>query len=480
MKDEIQGAGRTAGMVFCLSLIALIVIPSAAFSGYEIPTDVLNGGGNRGNSASYRIVDSIGQSAIGTAASASYSEGIGFWYTIGDSVAGLGISGTVSYCPNGDPVPDALLALTGDSTYTIPSGPDGRYLFWGLNGGDYAVTPTKATDLGGVNATDALMVARYTAGLDTFAASQSLACDVNCSGSCNATDALKIVRYTAGVETLPCGGWSFDPINSSYSPLNSDATSQDYLGTRMGDVNASWIPDAGIPKTVVSAAQLAVSVPDLTVVEGEVARIPVTFEGRASIGAMAILLSFPTDLLSYEGIETFPDQLVPVVGCADGIVRIVWVDMTGSTPLRLDADSELVLRFGVREEDDGHGAIELLDGTELADGSGEVIPVELHGGDVSRGHRPEQYYLFQSFPNPFNARTSIRYSLARDSHVDLHVYDITGKRIITLVARAQSAGTRNVVWDGRDENGRDASSGIYLCRLSAGDFGETRKMLLIR
>jgi photosystem II stability/assembly factor-like uncharacterized protein len=103
---------------------------------------------------------------------------------------------------------------------------------------------------------------------------------------------------------------------------------------------------------------------------------------------------------------------------------------------------------------------------------------------------PAQYALDQNYPNPFNPSTKISYSVpplaGRDlvrradgqltavSFVRLSVYDVLGREVATLVDEAQAPGAHEVIWDARN-----VASGVYLYRLTAGSFVETRKMLLV-
>ena len=98
---------------------------------------------------------------------------------------------------------------------------------------------------------------------------------------------------------------------------------------------------------------------------------------------------------------------------------------------------------------------------------------------------PDAYTLHPNFPNPFNAHTTIRYDLQSPAAVNLCIYDITGQHVKSLVNRAQMPGGHSVVWDGTDELGRNAGTGVYVYRLSA--FGPERasvrrfgKLLLVR
>lgn len=94
-------------------------------------------------------------------------------------------------------------------------------------------------------------------------------------------------------------------------------------------------------------------------------------------------------------------------------------------------------------------------------------------------NRPLTTALHQNHPNPFNPSTTILYELPRASQVEIAVFDLLGKRIRTLVQERQQAGQHRLLWDGRDERGADVPSGVYLYRLHAGEFMQTRKMILM-
>jgi len=84
-------------------------------------------------------------------------------------------------------------------------------------------------------------------------------------------------------------------------------------------------------------------------------------------------------------------------------------------------------------------------------------------------------------PNPFNAQTVVSFALPKTSFVKLEVYNTLGQRVRTLVDAPMKAGKHSAIWDGRDEEGNDVASGIYLYRLEVGgDFARIRKILLLR
>ncbi len=93
---------------------------------------------------------------------------------------------------------------------------------------------------------------------------------------------------------------------------------------------------------------------------------------------------------------------------------------------------------------------------------------------------PKDFELYQSYPNPFNNQTLIKYNLLKPCRVTLTIYNILGQKMRTLVDGRQEAGTKTLNWDGKDQKGRDLASGIYFCQLSAGEVTQTKRMVLLK
>ncbi|GEM_PF-965524 len=94
---------------------------------------------------------------------------------------------------------------------------------------------------------------------------------------------------------------------------------------------------------------------------------------------------------------------------------------------------------------------------------------------------PTTYALNQNYPNPFNSSTTISFDLPRRDQVTLSIYDITGRKLRTLINNTLSAGSYSVTWDARNSKGESVSTGIYLCRLkSSSSTSSTRKLLLLK
>jgi hypothetical protein len=93
---------------------------------------------------------------------------------------------------------------------------------------------------------------------------------------------------------------------------------------------------------------------------------------------------------------------------------------------------------------------------------------------------PQEYSLGQNSPNPFNPSTVIHFAIPRAASVSLKVYNIVGQEVADLLIGTLPAGAFWTTWDGKDMNGKTVSSGVYFYRLQAGDYAETKKMLLMK
>jgi hypothetical protein len=93
---------------------------------------------------------------------------------------------------------------------------------------------------------------------------------------------------------------------------------------------------------------------------------------------------------------------------------------------------------------------------------------------------PVSYSLDQNYPNPFNPSTTIRYSLQGKTKVRLKIYNVLGQAVSTLVDDEEIAGLHTALWNGTNSNGVYVSTGIYFYRIEAGNFVQTKKMILLK
>jgi hypothetical protein len=108
----------------------------------------------------------------------------------------------------------------------------------------------------------------------------------------------------------------------------------------------------------------------------------------------------------------------------------------------------------------------------------EVPPVVISAPEVVE--IPSQFRLLQNFPNPFNPQTTIDYQLAERAPVSITIFNSLGQAVKQFTHVSQPAGRYSIHWDGTDVQGQVVVSGIYFCRLEAGHFQATRKLLFLK
>ena len=132
----------------------------------------------------------------------------------------------------------------------------------------------------------------------------------------------------------------------------------------------------------------------------------------------------------------------------------------------LDADDDEDVVFG-RLEGTGGNTIYLNE-------SKHVGIIEENNSDILT------LKLFYNYPNPFNPSTTIRYELTEASAVTLHIYDILGHNIQTLVSESKPAGHYETIWNGTAQDGTPVGTGVYFSRIQAGSYSEVIKMVYLR
>lgn len=194
-------------------------------------------------------------------------------------------------------------------------------------------------------------------------------------------------------------------------------------------------------------------------------------------------------------------DIEPATLMLEGVPALHWNVEDVSTPVGEDAEEcecntlgpdgypDLTLKFGIGGVVRALGAVydgdtipltitgELTDGTAFEGTDCVVIHVNYvkPGGFMASEAESPEVSLLGNYPNPFNPTTDISFSLPAASHVKLEVYNIMGQKVATVIDRFMEAGTHTVKWDGSK-----AASGVYLYRLEAGEFTETRKMMLLK
>ncbi|MGB2696785.1 MAG: T9SS type A sorting domain-containing protein [Candidatus Zixiibacteriota bacterium] len=176
-----------------------------------------------------------------------------------------------------------------------------------------------------------------------------------------------------------------------------------------------------------------------------------------------------TGILSYDGVgklakERYPD-LVEIVPFA-------------SKRNELFAYSSLLF-WEVKRSD---GSVNYLSpfGDEMEMDNKGFLWLKKESSPQKKTSIPASFSLRQNYPNPFNLSTEIEYSLPKDAHVRLVIYNVLGQKVRTLVNEYKSVGTYTIAWDGSNDNGSVTSSGIYFYKLVAGEYTQTKKMVMLK
>jgi len=235
------------------------------------------------------------------------------------------------------------------------------------------------------------------------------------------------------------------------------------------------------------SAQLKFSIPELTAQPGESLNIPVEMTGA------------PTD----SGIFSIQFDIIynPILITADNVIFNTtspvisdWKNEFNLTDGKISfalAGSDFVptdivianLTFMVSEFAENGDMSELHfenlyvnEGTPAASGQDGIIRVVIIGViDRLDSSIPKSPWLEQNFPNPFNPMTMIEFSVPRSGYVSLIIYNVGGAEVARLIDSEMSSGKFSVVW-----NASNMASGIYFYRLQAGDFIQSKKMLLLK
>jgi len=126
----------------------------------------------------------------------------------------------------------------------------------------------------------------------------------------------------------------------------------------------------------------------------------------------------------------------------------------------------------------GQGLVGTTYGTNSTMYSGFLADTLFRGAVTSvaeEGRIPEEYALHQNYPNPFNPSTTIEFALPHAGYVMLRVYNVLGEEVATLISGDHAAGMFKAMWDVSG-----MPSGVYFYRLTAGEYVQTRKMILMK
>jgi len=202
--------------------------------------------------------------------------------------------------------------------------------------------------------------------------------------------------------------------------------------------------------------------------------VPVELTNKAELRGFQFTVNYDAALVTAVKVDGGNDYdfFAPWIDNESGKVTVGIVpDMSMQQPLAAGQRVVAEVAFKVKAD----VSLELSD-VALYGLKAEVVDARWVNGVVKAGAGlPKEFALSQNYPNPFNPTTLIRYNLPVDCQVRLDVYNVLGQRVATLVDGQQKAGYKVATW-----NAQDIASGVYLYKLTAGDFTSIRKMVLLK
>ena len=233
-------------------------------------------------------------------------------------------------------------------------------------------------------------------------------------------------------------------------------------------------------------AEFSLSLGSERVVAGELMAVDVSLANVAALMGYGFALNYETDKFEFVSVAPADEDLLKSTGgdtplfhhlVADGQVEVVNGMVNGSA---VSGGGDIVrFVFRVLREFEDNARFEIADG--LVFDPSQLQNPAVVAGVLELQSTPREFALHQNFPNPFNPDTTIKYDLAESADVTLQIYNVLGQVVRTLVAsEAQNAGRYQIRWSGMDDRGVSVSSGIYFYRISAGEFQNVRKLMLLK
>lgn len=225
-------------------------------------------------------------------------------------------------------------------------------------------------------------------------------------------------------------------------------------------------------------------------------KVAINLSADEPLGAVVVALKFA---------EPGTDVICTKADLSKGIGGYLTDNMeTGFSDAKIDNENKTILAYSIpvmaepipKEgvyltlEFKGHGNVKLEEtsigpqtGISLVNTKAEMLthkfdPIEF----VAKPEQaiPKEFSLSQNYPNPFNPTTTISYALPQNAQVKLSVYNILGQKVRTLVDEYQSAGYKQVTWNGQNDQGSEVSSGIYFYKIQADSYTKTAKMSMLK
>ena len=158
-----------------------------------------------------------------------------------------------------------------------------------------------------------------------------------------------------------------------------------------------------------------------------------------------------------------------------------WTDSSAYDYALVYYDTNIVI--GLEDNTEYFWTVEAIDDDQMVTTSNSGVPFRFVVGVLSiedQAAIPNKFALHQNYPNPFNPITSIHYDLPEASNVQIVIIDLLGRQVTPLINRFEDPGFKQVIWNATNSKGQPVGAGLYFYQIHAGEFIETKKMVLLR
>ncbi|MBD3340005.1 MAG: T9SS type A sorting domain-containing protein [Candidatus Lokiarchaeota archaeon] len=413
------------------------------------------------------------------------------------------LAGKTLYYSSDSPIENTKVSLSGKSVLYDTTNVDGHYHFEKLSLGKYCTIASKENEINdAITPYDAALILQQVVDMRDFTPYQMIAADVSGNGDVSAYDASQILRYCVGIiprfpimqddshfwkfvpDNFPTSNtnWSIAPDSILYDSLNSDMNDQDFIGIVYGDPSGNWKPLAGLTtanKRVEKYINLEFGKVDL--IENHAANIPILMEQTGGVFSIFLDLKYDKNIIEIINITKSENtkDLILTYNIKGNNIKIA---LAGNKPIK-ENGAIVTIECHFKNIKDYANSISIIEG-KVNEGDFYVNIEETAFNLLSK--IPQKFKLCQNYPNPFNPETTINYQLPSSCDVTIDVYNLRGQLVKTIIDQNQSSGYYSTAWNGKDNDGRDVPSGLYLYRINAKvnstgeDFVKIRKMLYIK
>lgn len=387
------------------------------------------------------------------------------------------VSGNVTYGDTDQRVQNVGISLSGEENDFILTDENGAFEYPLKPNLDYRLTPSREPGENVpedcISAFDAALVARNVLGLEKLNSIQLLAADVNLDETISMFDAALILREAVALPGLPQSHvkeWGFHPEFYLHQPITGDHQNENFTAIVRGDVDFDWQPDTSasfgknLAREVKIPARLQANI-------GEIISVPLTLSRSQKLLALELKMSYNPAAVEFAGIHRANplSDWTEAANNRDGEVNLAmygtqWIDAAGDL---------LTAQFRVKKRDANISIEKFKINNQNAQTA--QISIEAHPAV----ELPQTFQVHQNYPNPFNGKTAIQFDLPQAKNVTFTVFNTLGQEVFHQTNVPYTAGSHVLTWSGKDFQGQMLPAGIYYYVITAGNFREVKKLMML-